>query len=161
VRQVHEAFELLSDRSNRRVCPKPIHPNGIAESITQAYDVEMNIPVDYNKKWAHLDEEQQIRMRDRDEWARRAEERHQERMRVRKEEMRLARAAIRQMERQAAEQAAMVKKMLEQLSAAIPNLDMDGYRLSGAHLLCIRFPPLIGYMGPNLNLPNEDGHARR
>jgi len=102
--KVHEAFQLLSDRSKRR-----------------AYDVEMNIPVDYNKKWAHLDEEQQRRMKDRDEWARRGEERHQERMRVCREQMRLAREELRRMEREAAEQAAMVERLRKQLSAGIPD----------------------------------------
>lgn len=120
MRQVHEAFELLTDRSKRRVCLKFTQSSNVAQLVKQSYDVEMNIPVDYNRKWAHLDEEQQKRMKDREEWARRAEERYQERMRVRREEMRLARDATREMEREAAERAAMVEKLLKQLAAAIP-----------------------------------------
>jgi len=103
--EIHNAFEILNNPQKRR-----------------AYDVRMNIKLHYESTWANtqLSEQMVKRMKDREEWARKAEVQYQERMKALKEESRLAREQTREKTQEVEEYADMVKKMLKELCAQNP-----------------------------------------
>jgi DnaJ family protein C protein 17 len=77
----------------------------------------MNIKLHPDLSWSDTNfSEQQIkRMKDREEWARKAEAQYQERMKVLKEHARSDREQVREQVQDISEYATMVQKMLQEL----------------------------------------------
>lgn len=79
--KVHEAFKVLNDPYQRRVCPIGL----LSLSLTfmlyyQAYDESLTMRLQSEKSWAQLDEEQIARIKDREEWARQFAQRRKDRL---------------------------------------------------------------------------------
>jgi malic enzyme len=81
----------------------------------QSYDAAMDTKGNYTKGYRNLSPEQQKREKDRKEWARKVEEKRQERLKALKEQSHVARQPIEQTTQVAMEHQTMVEEMLKEL----------------------------------------------
>lgn len=82
---------------------------------TQAYNTRMNIKVDQEKYRKTFSDAQLQRTKEREEWAKQAEVRHQTRLKLIQEQNRRTREAIRAKSKELLESSAMVERMLQEL----------------------------------------------
>lgn len=103
----------------------------------------MSIKADYDRKWTTFSEEQAKRMRDREEWDRKAEEEYQARMKVLRQQKEAVKEEVRKRERDAVEYAAMVNKMLQELYEQNPEWEARKREVRRVSTSCVSLSQLI------------------